>query len=435
MSARSVALWCCVALALGACVSVDDGREEPRDAPMSGGSGGLAGAGGTGGTGGVGGTGGMSSGTGALGGVGGLDNPGGEGGSAVHPPLDVDAIFENGCATTSAEAELPQVNLLFVLDRSKSMLCNPGTESTLCEMSSEPEDPTQPTKWQITRDALSAAIQALPSKTVVGISYFSNGDACGVHSRPRIALRPLGRQQIAAIEASLSSIIPSGATPLVGATILAYRHLHEAALDGRISGQSFVVLLTDGEQSDECFDPERCTNKATCTDLLVNEEVGKASGPGVNIRTFVIGVPGSEHARSVLSQIAQRGGTAPDGCDASLGDCHFDMTKEPATLAADLAKALEQVVGRALSCQLPLPQRTEDADRDKVNVVYSSSLGGPPRVIPRDDTKGCDDGANGWQYAADAKSVRLCGLACEDARKDAAGRIDVVVGCPVQGPQ
>jgi hypothetical protein len=423
MSSRRLA---CLALcaALHACVSVDDGRAD-RDQPTAGAGAGtsVSGAGGSASTAG---TAGMPH---NPGGVGGLDGP---------APLDVDSIFDNGCAQTSAIAQLPQVNLLFVLDRSKSMECNPPplTTSTQCETDLTRADMEMPNKWEITREALSAAIRALPSKTVVGISYFSNGDACGVHSRPRIALRPLMPQHIAAIDASLSTVVPSGATPLVGATILAYRHLHDAALQGRVSGDSFVVLLTDGEQSDECNDPMRCADAQSCTELLVNDEVGKASGPGVNIRTFVIGVPGSEPAVNVLSQIALKGGTAREGCDASIGDCHFDMSNSLDTFASDLALTLEQIVGRALSCELPLPEGTQGADRDTVNVVYSSSAPNvTPRVVPYDDTMPCGEGADGWQYSDGAKSVRLCGRACDQAREDDAGRIDVVLGCPVQGPQ
>jgi len=416
------ALALSAALALAACVAVDDGRL-PRDTTTTGGAGGSGGAtpsetGGTGGTGDTGGTGGLDP-----------QNPPDAG---ELPRPDVDAIFETGCATATVEAELPEVNMLFVLDRSESMQCNPPptTASDACEIM--PQRATlDPTKWEITREALADAIDKLPRQTRVGISYFSNDDGCGVHSRPRIPLRPLEPAQIAAIQASLASVTPRGATPLVGATILAYRHLHERALAGELTGQSFVVLLTDGEQTAMCSDEARCNGAENCTQLLVEEEVGKASGPGVGIRTFVIGVPGSEPAIPVLSAIAQQGLTAPADCDPTAGDCHFDMTKVQ-DLGAALGTALEQIVGRALSCDLPLPD-AEDLDPERVNVVYSSSLGAPPRVVPRDDAA-CDGGADGWQYAQDGKSITLCGKACEDARKDEAGRMDVVLGCPVQGP-
>lgn len=421
MTWRARALAWILGLALGACVSADDGRTAREPGP----SGGAGGSGGMGGS--------ETGGNGELGGSGGLDPqnpPRADGGELPRP--DVGAIFETGCATATVEAELREVNMLFVLDRSESMQCNPPsiTPSTVCE--AMPQRATQdPTKWEITREALADAIDELPRQTRVGITYFSNDDGCGVHSRPRIPLRPLEPAQIAAINASLASVTPRGATPLVGATILAYRHLHERALAGEIKGHSFVVLITDGEQTAMCSDSVRCNGAEDCTRLLIDVEVGKASGPGVGIRTFVIGVPGSEDAVTVLSAIAQEGHTAPAGCDRSSGDCHFDMTKEP-DFGAALATALEQIVGRALSCELPLPD-AEDLDPERVNVVYSSSLGAPPRVVPRDDAA-CDGGANGWQYAQDGKSITLCGKACEDARNDEAGRMDVVLGCPVQGP-
>lgn len=416
--------------ACAACVAVEDDLTDSRTPPptATGGSGGMLSV--TGGHGG-----GQGGATGGSGGVAGTAIPD-AGEEPGPPPPDVNAIFESGCATATEKAELPAVNLLFVLDRSASMLCNPPptTDSTACEDVPSRANPDLPSKWEITKDALTDTIRALPPQTVVGISYFSNGDACGVHSRPRVALATLAPSQVAAVEASLNNITPSGATPLVGATILAYRHLHDAALAGRLRGERFVVLLTDGEQSEACVDTERCDSAQSCTDLLVDEEVAKASGPGVEIRTFVIGAPGSENARVVLSRIAERGGTATPGCDADAGTCHFDMTEET-DLASGLGAALAQIVGRALRCELPLPHGTDVVDRDSVNVVYSSSLGVQPTVIPRDDEPGCDSGANGWQYAADGKSIQLCGAACDDARQDPVGRMDVVLGCPVQGPE
>jgi hypothetical protein len=422
---RSLGLMLCACVVLASCAPVGDDRREPR--MPEGGSGGAGGA--TGGAGGA--MGGMS------GGMGGMS--GGTGGSGGQPESrppkpNVDAIFETGCATSTTEAELPQVNLLFVLDRSASMLCNPPptTTSDDCEMMLARADEDLKSKWEITREALSEAIRALPSKTVVGISYFSNDDACGVHSRPRVPLAALAESQISAIEASLENVTPSGATPLVGATILAYRHLHQAALDGRVRGQSFVVLLTDGEQSESCVDLSRCSSAQSCTDLLVDEEVPKASGPGVRIRTFAIGVPGSGGARSVLSRIAEQGDTATTDCSADAGTCHFDMS-ETTELGEGLRAALEKIVGRALSCELPLPDGLQAVDRDRVNVVYSS-FGVEPVVIPRDEAEPCEAGADGWQYAPDGGSIRLCGATCDQARKDPAGRMDVVLGCPFEGP-
>jgi hypothetical protein len=221
---------------------------------------------------------------------------------------------------------------------------------------------------------------------------------------------------------------------LVGATILAYKHLHALALAQNGASNAFVVLLTDGQQSEQCSDPARCQDAKACTDLLLDTEVPKAAGPGADIRTFVIGAPGSEPARPVLSRIAFEGGTAPKGCNVMAGECHFDMTRQ-SDFASALSDALTSITGKAASCELPLPSASGAApDKNLVNVVYTPGDGSGARVVPQDMRAACDAGAQGWQYSADSTRIELCGAICESVRGDAKAHLDVVLGCPVQGP-
>jgi hypothetical protein len=240
--------------------------------------------------------------------------------------------------------------------------------------------------------------------------------------------------QQSAIATSLTSVTPGGGTPLVGATILAYEHLHQSALEGRITGNEFAVLITDGAQSEMCSNPPRCADAASCVDLLVNEEVPKAAARGVGIRTFVIGVPGSEPSRVDLSRIAQNGGTAPEGCDATAGNCHFDMTSVP-DLASALAEALGQITERAVSCEFDVPRpESGELDLGLINVVYSPSDDSGPRLVYQDTRAACDAGANGWQLTAGDSRIQLCGEACSAIRADAGAQVEVVIGCPARGP-
>jgi hypothetical protein len=326
-------------------------------------------------------------------------------------------------------------NLLFVLDRSGSMNCNPPpqTESSACESQPVRSDPNKPSKWEVVQEALVAALQKLPANASAGISYFSNDDSCGVSSKPAVPMHVLDASQLSALKVSLEHVSPTGGTPIVGATILAYKYLHALALDNQLSGNSFVVLLTDGQQSDQCSDPDVCPNAKACTDVLTDREVPKAASPGADIRTFVIGVPGSEPARAVLSEIALQGGTAPEGCDVDAGECHFDMTRQ-SDFAAALSRALTAITNRAASCELPLPSSSMSAlDLNRVNVVYAPGDGSAARVIGQDARTGCDT-AQGWQYSADSTRIVLCGAICDSVRSDAHARVDVVLGCPVQGP-
>ncbi len=355
-------------------------------------------------------------------------------GLATMPALNADSVLRGSCAKSTVQSELLPANILFVLDRSGSMACNPPptTDSAACEAEPMRADASMPSKWEVTTSALLDAIKNLPASTGVGLSYFSNDDRCGVSSIPSVPILPNDQAQQAAIEKNLASVKPGGGTPIVGATILAYKHLHESALAGSIFGNEFVVLITDGAQSEMCSDPGVCDDAASCTDLLVSSEVPKAAGPGVGIRTFVIGVPGSEPARSVLSQIAQAGGTAPAGCDPQQGNCHFDMSMV-SDLGPALSKALMQISGQTISCELDVPQPTSgELDVGLVNVVYTPSDGSQAKVLRQDARMACDAGADGWQYADDNRKIRLCGQTCDTVRADEGARVDVVIGCPVQ---
>ncbi|HMI91453.1 MAG TPA: VWA domain-containing protein, partial [Polyangiales bacterium] len=331
-----------------------------------------------------------------TGGAGGVDTvpAAGLGGTGIAPiagsagaapgPLrapNANAILMGRCAKVTVQSQLLPSNMLIVLDRSASMACNPPplTDSPTCERETEREYAFLPNKWEITRDTLLDALGDLPPDTVIGLSYFSNDDSCGVHSLPSVPLAPFDARQSSALRASLSNVTPNGATPLVGATVLAYRHLHDKALAGEINGSKYVVLITDGEQSDICSDPGQCRDAEECTRLLLEEDVPRAASEGVGIKTFVIGVPGSEGARNVLSAIAQVGGTAPDSCEVSKGDCHFDMTQRE-RFGDGLRETLTEIAGRALSCELPLPDpgASGPLELERLNVIYSPADGSEP---------------------------------------------------------
>jgi hypothetical protein len=321
--------------------------------------------------------------------------------------------------------QLP-ASLSFVVDRSRSMLCNlpPLQSSAECEQTPVPKDPNAATKWKIVQDALAKTFETLPGASVLSaLTFFSNNGECGVHSKPSVALEALSDVQRGSLTAALRGARPSGQTPIVGATILAYAHLHQEA---KAPGNRFVVLITDGAES--------CTPDKIAQ--LLDVEVQKARD--ANIRTFVIGAPGSEPARAFLSELAFRGGTASNpSCVHDIagapdrGDCHLDMTRSD-----DFAKALTDALGvvgsAAVGCDFAVPGAGNTAD---VNVQYTPSSGQTPICFPADESKPCDGGANGWQFAKlkdgarDTSRVVVCGSACESIKKDPGARVDILVGC------
>jgi hypothetical protein len=218
----------------------------------------------------------------------------------------------------------------------------------------------------------------------------------------------------------------------VGATLLAYKYLLSAAQSGAITGNSYVVLITDGEQSEMCSDMSVCSGAQSCSELLIAEAM-RAASPEINIRTFVIGVPGSEHGASVLSRLARAGGTAAANCVPEQGNCHFDVTRD-ADLASALSRSLQSITGQALTCEFDvLKDGAGSVDLTRLNVVYTPHSGAA-RVIPQDLTAPCDRGADGWQYDTEKKLIRLCGNTCAAVRNDRGASVTVVLGCPVIGP-
>lgn len=336
----------------------------------------------------------------------------------------------NECAKATQRAVPTPANLLFVIDKSGSMACNPpdGDEELGAKCASFPtkEFPELPSKWEVTTEALVEALDTLASLPNVraGVTLFPTDSACGVTSQPDIAIASLDERERENIAELLNGVAPSGETPLAGATILSYQHLYSRLEDGRQNGNHFVVLLTDGRET--CKDDE--------LSKLISKDVPSARK--ANIRTFVIGAPGSEQARALLSQMAWEGGTASsDDCDhsgqaADQGNCHFDMTTST-DFAADLKAALREIAEtRVLSCEFSVPKNDSGlgVDLNEVNITFTTGSGEEIKLL-KDDSASCEE-ANGWQYSSDFSKIVLCGEVCERVREDGQGQVDIVLGCP-----
>jgi hypothetical protein len=150
------------------------------------------------------------------------------------------------------------------------------------------------------------------------------------------------------------------------------------------------------------------------------------------MKTFVIGSPGSEDARRSLSQMAQAGGTATEGCshDGNPFYCHFDMTEE-ADFAVALRDALASISGLALSCayDIPSPPNGGTLDASKVNVLFTPA-GGAREVIGQSPSGPCTD-TDGWQYSPNQEQILLCGSTCDRVRASN-GQLSLEFGCTTQ---
>jgi hypothetical protein len=382
---------------------------------------------------------GTGSGAGADNSGGGLSGLGIEGQGAAQSGggLPVD----EGCASSTEDGVQIPANLMFVIDRSGSMNCCPPpvTDSATCEIFPVQDPECADSKWDITRDVLIDAIGGLRGleHLSVGITMFPTDNACGYPTGSDVSVRRLDDAHFATVQSFLDGVVPAGSTPLAGAVMETYASLQSTFQERLRSENTFVVVVSDG--ADTCAPSEM--------DRLVEDLAGAALG--INIRTFVIGVPGSEPARLDLSKLAYAGGTArfadcdrgQNGTATDAGAtepsadavCHFDMTLA-VDFGAELSETLDAITrSKELSCEFDVPASTDGrpTDRDKVNVTFRAGTGDAESVL-QDASLPCDEGAEGWQYSEDGSKIILCGTVCDRVQADPGGRVEIVLGCPTE---
>jgi len=227
---------------------------------------------------------------------------------------------------------------------------------------------------------------------------------------------------------TLSRVKPQGGTP-TAITLDALR-----AKLALLPGTTTVVLATDGApncngsllcDANHCqFNIERnmvdghdCTPDFNCCDASLSPNApyycvdDDATVQAVDalakagIKTYVIGMPGSEHYADLLDRVAVTGQTA------RAGSPRYYAVADVAQLSA----AVRQIgVEVAASCLIELDQPPPDPAR--VNVYFDTTLlrSGPE---------------NGWVWISD-RALELRGSACADLKSGNIQQVQVVSGCP-----
>lgn len=283
-------------------------------------------------------------------------------------------------------------------------------------------------KWVETRRVMLEAIELMPATTSVGVVFYPDVEVRApvcFDSEADVDVALLGSDSSAQrrdIRQAFERENPRGSTPTHDAYRYALDQLSE--VDG--VGQKFLVLITDGTPTYalNCEGSGTQEDPADPTPLI--PEAASALGRGM--KTFVIGSPGSEGARRSLSQMAQAGGTAIEGCshDGRPRYCHFDMTAE-ADFAVALRDALASISGIALSCayDIPEPPAGETLDLSKVNVRFSLPGSASELILQSPASAAC---SSGWRYSDDQSQVLLCGDTC-DRVSSSTGQLSLEFGC------
>ena len=340
------------------------------------------------------------------------------------------------CAESDAAAQLVPTNLLFVVDSSGSMECNEPSVQAVCDKPQREEEDSA-SKWEITQSALvghddedtADTDETGAIRTLVGTQGLSAGlinfpidDYCGVPKAGNLSVEfgKLNNSLVDEFDVALN-IAPDGETPLAGAAIRGLEALRRQTVSGELEGNSYLVLMTDGVE--------------TCQPGALDDlkDFVQVAEEGFNIKTFVVGAPGSEDSRALLSEIAFLGGTAAsEDCsygakNETKGDCHVDLTTST-DFAGDLVSVFRDITDSTqATCDFDIPQSAL-VDPNKVNVLFTPSKGKEEQVFL--DERNCENKADGWQYtSAEKKKIVLCGDICDRVRADPEGRVDVVFGC------
>jgi hypothetical protein len=327
------------------------------------------------------------------------------------------------CATSSATADAIPAVVEMVIDISGSMNWVPGTMNNPRR--------NQQSKWDITGTALKNAVAKLPASVAVGINFFPNnprGNNC-IRNRIDLPIALLGAatsMQRSSFDNAINNANPSDGTPTHAAFLFGVKTVTASTLMGR----KFVLLITDGIPT---FNLDCSGDGMTAVDSApLISAVDAAFKDKNSVSTFVIGSPGSEDARSDLSQMATKGGTAKAGCsDKGPNYCHLDMTTAT-DFGAALAAGLAEVAGQISTCEYTVPPapKGRTINPRQVNVLYTKGSGGQSS-IPQDATGKCQ---SGWTYdnPQNPTKITLCGSDCDAVKADQGAKIDLIFGCDTQ---
>jgi hypothetical protein len=284
--------------------------------------------------------------------MGGSSGLGGIGGLGAQPAVDPNSGSSAGGALITGVGMQPgggsvctkDQNILFLIDRSGSMQCNPPptTTSIQCEFGAMRADPNMPSKLEIVETALSTSFNLLlptmPDQPVTraGLAYFSVDDMCGVNTTPLVPVTEVSAPFLDQMRTAMGQLVPNGTTPIVNSVTAAYQYFQMQ----NFPGDKHVILVTDG--SDTCTNQQGIAQMiGTVTPMALQ----------MGIKTWVIGAPGSEGARSMLSHLAKAGGTGKPNCDVGTtpqtGNCHYDMTM--GDFATSFGMAIAEILG-AVTC-------------------------------------------------------------------------------------
>ncbi len=351
-------------------------------------------------------------------------------------PTQTQQLLEDACNAESIEPEQIPAKLVLLVDVSGSMNNQaPGTQLS---------------KWEVTRDALIEAIcgvtgPGLNDKTSVGLMFYPNmrndtvsrtavTDMRCINTQGITPMAELGTNdpgtQRTRLRTDLTAAVLGLGTPTSDAYDYTLNNIVLTSEQQAVPGDSYILLITDGVPTlyHGCYNPSGSLSNLDGAEVVSWVNTGIQN----NVKTFIIGSPGSESMRAWLSQAAYDGGTGLDGCSPGNANgpyCHMDMTT-----ATDFSQALrdglQQVVNSMSGCKFVIPAKSADGTKDvDINLIHPviTYSTGESELVGRDNKNGstCTEGF----YLVDNSQVELCADTCSRYQADALASLQIMFGC------
>jgi hypothetical protein len=354
----------------------------------------------------------------------------------VDTPPDLPPDLASPCGAATVALEFLRPNLYFAIDASASMREDiPRSDATAPPVGTAP---LPSDRYGVLSAAIQGLLERIGHRVNYGATLFPSGEATCDAGEEILELSQ-GDRVSTALSGELGPVLrdlmfsinrrtPRGGTPVA----LALGGL-APKLRGRGS-ETYLFLVTDGGPNcnldancgpDACIpniehvslsEELRCEAPVNCCDgslagpqncLDANaSEAAVSALAAAGVRTFVIGIPGSEAYADVLDRLALAGGMA--------------RPESPKYYRVSDAEQLISTVGSlglgvALSCGIELA--APPPDPTLVNVYFDG------QIVPADPI-------DGWEFV-DTRTVQLLGNACELLKTGQVLQADIVAGCPV----
>jgi hypothetical protein len=297
----------------------------------------------------------------------------------------------DACGSMALTSSVSPGNIVVVFDQSDSM----------SQAFDNADGGSAGAKYKVAEDALTAALAPQEARLSVGAIFFPTGNTGGttcdatekpIGTAPQIAIEP-GKQFITDFEGHFSA---TGWTLILGTpTVLALQAADTALPDpAPLKGQRAVVILTDGAPTCDTVEADIL---APIEDMFTRD-----------IKTYVIGLPGSATAKTLLDAMAMAGGTTS-----------YLSPSDPTALETALAQITSSTIDQ---CTISLTSQPPDLNEVYLIATDPENPGGVE--IPR------TDGGDGWTLSADGTTATLTGNVCTTAQSGGYTTLQFVYGCP-----